>query len=121
MRFLIDQDVYQLTIEFIKDLGHEVIPVKNVGLATDSDETILAYALNHKLILVTRDNDYGALVFLMHKKHYGVIFLKIEPRYVDIVHDELKRVLRKYSKEKFTNSFVVVEVARHRIRMKKYS
>ena len=121
MRFLIDQDVYQLTIEFIKDLGHEVIPVKDVGLATAADEKILAYALNHKLILVTRDNDYGALVFLMHKKHYGVIFLKIEPRYVNIVHDELKRVLRKYSKEKFVNSLIIVEVARHRIRMTQYS
>jgi len=121
MRFLIDQDVYQLTIEFIKDLGHEVIPVKNVGLATASDETILTYALSHKLILVTRDNDYGALVFLMHKKHHGVIFLKIEPRYVDILHDELKLVLRKYSREKFINSFIVVEVARHRIRTTKYS
>ena len=121
MRFLIDQDVYQFTIEFVKDLGHEVIPVKDVGLATASDEKILAYALNHKLILVTRDNDYGALVFLTHKKHHGVIFLKIEPRYVGIVHDELKRVLRKYSKEKFINSFIAVEPGRHRIRMAKHS
>lgn len=121
MKFLIDQDVYKLTIEFIKDLGHEVIPVKAVGLSTATDETILTYALSRKLILVTRDNDYGQLVFLMHKKHHGVIFLKIEPRYVDIVHDELKRVLRKYSKEKFVNSFIVVEVGRHRIRTAKYS
>ncbi|MEK7534443.1 MAG: DUF5615 family PIN-like protein [Patescibacteria group bacterium] len=121
MKFLIDQDVYQLTIEVIKDLGHAVIPVKDVGLSTAADETILTYAFSHKLILVTRDNDYGALVFLMHKKHHGVIFLKIEPQYIDIVHDELKRVLRKYSKEKFANSFIVIEIARHRIRMAKYS
>ena len=120
MRFLIDQDVYRLTIELIKDLGHEVIPVKEVGLSTATDETILTYALNHKLILVTRDNDYGALVFLMHKKHHGVIFLKIEPLFVDIVHDELKRVLGKYSKERFTNSFVAVEPGRHRVRITKY-
>jgi predicted nuclease of predicted toxin-antitoxin system len=119
MKFLIDQDVYRLTIEFIKDLGHEVIPVKNVGFATASDETILTYALSNKLILVTRDNDYGQLVFLMRKKHHGVIFLKIDPLYVDIVHDELKRILEKYSKEKFKNSFIVVEPGRHRIRIAK--
>jgi len=119
MKFLIDQDVYQLTIEFIKDLGHEIIPVNDVGLATSADETILTYALSRKLILVTRDNDYGQLVFLMHKKHHGVIFLKIEPLFVAIVHEELKLVLRKYSKEKFINSFIVVEPGRHRIRMAK--
>ena len=121
MKFLIDQDVYRLTIELIRDLGHEVTPVKDVGLSTAADETILDYALNHKLILVTRDSDYGALVSLMRKKHHGVIFLKIEPRYVDIVHDELKRVLRKYSKEKFIKSFIVVEPGRHRILTVKYS
>lgn len=121
MKFLIDQDVYRLTIEFIKDLGHEVILVKEVALSTAADEVILTYALNHKLILVTRDNDYGALVSLMRKKHHGVVFLKIEPRYVDIVHDELKHVLRKYSREKFIKSFIVVEPGRHRIRTTTYS
>lgn len=116
MRFLIDQDVYQITIEFIKNLGYEVIPVKEVGLATAEDETILTYALSHKIILVTRDNDYGALVFLRHKKHSGVIFLKIEPIYVDVVHNELKRVLKEHTKKEFVNSFIVVEPGRHRIR-----
>lgn len=116
MRFLIDQDVYQLTIEFIRNLGHKVIPVKDVGLASASDETILTYALSHKLILVTRDNDYGALVFLKRKKHHGVIFLQIEPLYVNIVHEELKQVLKEHAKEKFVSCFVVVEPGRHRIR-----
>lgn len=117
MKFLTDQDVYQLTIEFIKGLGHEVVRVKDVGLSTASDEKILTYALSQKLILITRDNDYGALVFLKRKKHYGVIFLKIEPRYVDIVHRELKRILIEHSKEGLAGCFVVAEPGRHRIRM----
>lgn len=116
MKFLTDQDVYQLTIEFIKGLGHEVVRVKDVGFSTASDEEILAYALSRKLILITRDNDYGALVFLTHKKYYGVIFLKIEPAYVDIVHEELNRLFKEGSEGKFIGCFIVVEPGRHRIR-----
>lgn len=116
MRFLADQDVYQLTIKFIRSLGHEVICVRNVGLSTAPDEKILAYALRRKLILVTRDNDYGALVFFKYKKYYGVIFLQIEPHHVDIVHNELKQILKAHPEEEFINSFIVVEPGRHRIR-----
>lgn len=116
MRFLTDQDVYQTTIDFIKNLGHEVIRAKDVGLASSSDEKILTFAFSQKLILVTRDNDYGALVFLKHKKHFGVIFLKIVPHYVNIVHKELKQVFKEHSEEEFKISFIVVEPGRHRIR-----
>lgn len=44
MRFLADQDMYQITIDFLIDLGHEVIRVKDVGLAQALDEEILQYA-----------------------------------------------------------------------------
>jgi predicted nuclease of predicted toxin-antitoxin system len=116
MRFLIDQDVYQTTVEFIKSLGHKAIRVKDVGLASADDETIIAYALSNKLALVTRDNDYGALVFLKNKKHHGVVFLKIEPRYVDLVHKELNQVFKEHSEQELKISFIVVEPGRHRIR-----
>lgn len=116
MRLLTDQDIYQTTVEFIKDLGHEVIRVKDVGLASSSDEKILAYALSQKLILVSRDNDYGALVFLKHEKHFGVIFLKIEPAYVNLVHKELRQVFKEHSEEELKFCFVVIEPRRHRIR-----
>lgn len=116
MKFLTDQDVYQLTVGFIKSLGHEVIRVQDVGLASAPDEKILAYALSRKLILVTRDNDYGTLVFFEYKKYYGVIFLKIEPKYVNIVHNELKQIFKDHLKEEFINSFITVEPGRHRIK-----
>ena len=32
MRFLLDQDVYASTARFLRDLGHDVIPVAQIGL-----------------------------------------------------------------------------------------
>lgn len=34
MRLFIDQDVYKITIEFIKKQGHDVVCAKEVGLST---------------------------------------------------------------------------------------
>jgi predicted Fe-Mo cluster-binding NifX family protein len=37
MKFLIDQDVYAVTIKFLIDAGHDVIVVAQIGRAQASD------------------------------------------------------------------------------------
>lgn len=38
MRFLLDQDVYAVTIRFLKDLGHDVVPVAQIGCSADESQ-----------------------------------------------------------------------------------
>lgn len=37
MKFLLDQDVYGTTVRFLKELGHDVVPVAQIGLARAQD------------------------------------------------------------------------------------
>ncbi len=41
MKFLLDQDVYATTVRFLSELGHDVIPVAQIGLAQAKDEELL--------------------------------------------------------------------------------
>ncbi|MDQ3005292.1 MAG: DUF5615 family PIN-like protein [Chloroflexota bacterium] len=66
-------------------------------------------------IFVTRDRDYGNLVFVHHAGS-GVIYLRILPSDMKEVHAELKKVLETYSEDELAKSFVVVEKNRHHIR-----
>jgi len=66
-------------------------------------------------IFVTRDRDYGNLVFVHHAGR-GVIYLRILPSDMDDVHAELKKVLETYGENELSHSFIVVEKNRHRIR-----
>jgi len=38
MKFLIDHDVYKITVDFLKHLGNDVVTVKELGLHMASDE-----------------------------------------------------------------------------------
>lgn len=116
MRFLIDHDVYQVTIDFLMGLGHDVVRVKDVGLSQALDVDLLHYSYKERLVLVTRDKDFGALVFLKHINNYGVIFLRCDPITIDNVHNEFKRFLKAHKDMSFQNSFIVMESNRHRIR-----
>lgn len=112
---MIDQDVFAATARLLKTLGHDAVPVADIGLSKAADETLLMVAHEQKRILVTRDRDYGSLVFLK-SLGAGVLYLRMLPNTQDAVHAELTSVLGLYSEEELGKAFVVIEAAGHRIR-----
>ena len=115
MRFLTDQDVYATTAQFLTDLGHDVVRVAQIGLARAADDELLRVAQQGRRIFVTRDRDFGGLVFV-HGAAVGVVYLRMQPSTIATVHAELERVLALYVENELLVAFVVVEPGRHRIR-----
>jgi predicted nuclease of predicted toxin-antitoxin system len=115
MKFLADQDVYAITIAFLSGLGHDVVRAAQLGLAQAEDSELLRVAHEQGRIFVTRDRDFGALVFVQGSGP-GVIYLRILPSTQYAVHAELERVLTLYSEQELQASFVVIEPGRHRMR-----
>ena len=115
MKFLLDQDVYASTARFLRGLGHEVVPVARVGLSQAADEELLSVAGEQERIFVTRDRDFGNLVFVKGILA-GVLYLRMLPRTQGAVHSELERVLKSHSEQELRKMFVVIEPGRHRSR-----
>lgn len=115
MRFLLDQDVYELTARFLVQSGHDVLKVSEIGMSTAGDEENLRKADELDRVFITRDRDYGNLVFI-RKMRIGVIYLRMLPSNLDAVHLELTRILETYDESELKSAFVVVEAGRHRFR-----
>jgi len=115
MKFLTDQDVYDTTVRAIRDAGHDVVMASQLGLAQAADDELLRVAQGEGRIFVTRDRDFGGLIFIRGGKG-GVVYLRISPSTQNAVHEELKRVLMLYTEQELLGSFVVIEPGRHRIR-----
>ena len=115
MKFFLDQDVYALTERFLREQGYDVVTAFELKLSRAYDFDLLKRAGEEGRIFVTRDRDFGNLVFVHHAGS-GVIYLRILPTIMNEVHAELKKVLETYSEDELAKSFVVVEKNRHRIR-----
>ncbi len=115
MKFLLDQDVYAATARFLKDLGHNVVTAGEMGCAKSTDFDLLHIAQEQKRILITRDRDFGGLVFVRGLSG-GVIYLRVLPSTLQSVHKEVEVVLKSYSESDLQKAFVVVEHGRHRFR-----
>ena len=72
------------------DVGREalVVPVARIGLSQADDEEILRVAQGQDRILVTRDRDFGNLVFV-RALGSGVLYLRIRHSTLNAVHSEL--------------------------------
>lgn len=115
MRFLLDQDVYALTGRFLHQLGHDVVNAAALGLSRATDTDLLARATQEGRILVTRDKDFGGLVFV-ERLGKGVIYLRINPSTMQTTHEQLKIVLQTHGESELVSAFVVVEPGQHRFR-----
>lgn len=115
MKFLLDQDVYATTLRFLSDLGHDVVSASQIGCAQADDTDLLRIAQEQGRIFVTRDRDFGGLVFVKGLGT-GVIYLRVLPSTQKAVHQELERVLKSYSEDQLRQAFVVVEPGRYRFR-----
>ncbi len=115
MRLLLDQDVYETMARFLINLQYDVVRVAELGMAQASDEENLKKALELNRVFVTRDRDYGNLVFVKGIRS-GVLYLRILLSSINEVHAELERVLSLYDEHELKSAFIVIEADRHRFR-----
>ena len=115
MKLLTDQDVYSITVKLLRESGHDVVTAADLGLSQASDIDLIQVAIRNRRVFVTRDRDFGGLIFV-NAVRGGVIYLRMLPATLRAVHDELLRVLEQYGEEDLLNALVVVEPARHRLR-----
>jgi len=59
MKLLTDQDVYALTVRFLRSLGHDTVTAAELELDRASDLEILRRAERGQRIVITRDRDFG--------------------------------------------------------------
>lgn len=116
MRLLTDQDIYYFSIKWLKKEGHDVLTASDLGMSIVSDEKLLAKAAELNRIFVTRDKDFGALVFLKNKISCGVILLRTTPENIKKTHAVSEILFTEYEEKELQNLFCVVEPNQYRIR-----
>lgn len=114
MRLFADHDVYAVTIHFVRSLGHDVEAASDAGLAQAGDEEILEHCLDSARSLVTRDKDFGALVFHRGLPSVGVVLIRSGPGSLEGAHRQLAAALARSGD--LDRVFIVVEPSRFRIR-----
>lgn len=113
MRFLLDENLSQITTEFLKGLGYDANSVRDVGLFSASDKEILEFSRQEKRVIITFDKDFSDLRTLKKEKSVGVIVLRTRKFSPFYINNLLDKILKKVAP---VNKLVIVTDTHIRVR-----
>jgi predicted nuclease of predicted toxin-antitoxin system len=116
MRFLADAGVSPKTVDFLKQLGHDAVHVRTVGLARAADAELIDRARTDSSVVVTFDLDFGDILALGVLDKPSVIIFRLTDERADSVNRHLATVLAERLTELESGALILVEDARYRVR-----
>ena len=116
MRILVDENIQEPTLRFLRELGYDVLGVNEAGLKSASDADVFRQAQQEQRVVLTYNGDFADIRDLTGKNHHGVIRLRIENQRVGYAHPLLKEALEKIQDMNLHNTLVTVMDDRLRIR-----
>ncbi|GEM_PF-2298890 len=93
IRFLLDENLSYETANYLHRLGYEACTVAQLHLGQTDDEIIARYALEHDMMIVSMDLDFGYLFHFRFPNKIGMVIVRIENQTVELVNATLKRVI----------------------------
>ena len=76
MKFLADENVDKPIVDRLRDDGHTVLYVLEVGPSISDDE-VIRWANQESVLLLTADKDFGELIFRQKRIAHGVILIRL--------------------------------------------
>ena len=77
MRFLVDADLPCPTARSLRDLGHDAVDVRDIGMGSADDQEIADYAQAHKLCLLTADFGFADIRRHPPQDYHGIAVLML--------------------------------------------
>lgn len=76
MKFLADENLESLIVEWLREQGHDVLYAAEV-LPSEEDPDLLGRASAEGRVLITNDLDFGELVYRQRLFSVGVVLLRL--------------------------------------------
>lgn len=78
-RFLVDENLPLLLVRQLISAGYEAEHVRDVGLASQDDTAVFAYAQTHHLTIITIDKGLSSIM-LYPPPHAGIVSVRLPER-----------------------------------------
>jgi len=116
MKFLADECIYVATVKLLRDLGYDVISIKELNLSSLSDEKVLELAKKENRLLITFDQEFGNIFKFPLGTYPGIIIIKVKPQTIENTNSVLQKFLKKTSLEIISKALVIIDKRKTRIR-----
>ena len=115
VKILTDENISPKVVRFLRNVGLDVLDVKEQHWYGQNDEVLLDKAYRDRRFVLTHDSDFGTLAVNKGKPYYGILYLRLKNLKSTNVIRVCDRVFRK-DLDVFSGTILIIEETRIRIR-----
>ena len=104
------------TVEFLRQIGHDVVHVREVNLQSAADDVVADRARADSRIILTFDLDFGEVLALGILDRPSVVIFRLADERPESVNAHLAPVLAERVIELESGALILVEDGRYRVR-----
>lgn len=121
MRIKVDENIGASGVKLLREGGHDVITVREQGLAGSADERAFQACVAEGRTLVTLDRDFGQTVTsgMCQASRQGKRQAVWRPSLASALHDRLRDFLALAARRSVNGELWIVEPGRVRVRLEK--
>ncbi len=117
LKFFLDENMPNSSADMLEKHGYEVEHARTAGFKGSSDEAIAQYAKDQKAILVSRDLDFGNVLWYPEGSHHGVLIIRLPHDYrAQQITEKLKEFIEKVDVGELSSHITILELGRYRKR-----
>ena len=83
MKIFANENLFEPIIDYLRNLGHDVLSIRAAGLSGISDDEVYRRACEQNSVIVTMDKDFSRMFRFPPEKCGGIIVVKIYKHTVD--------------------------------------
>jgi len=120
IKVLLDQNIPGLISPWLQnEVGKaaEITSTRQLGMQRMTDDEIFYYCQQHKMVIITYDEDFQNPLVIKNIPGYGVVRLNVFPTGFRQTQDALRRLLESYPVATWEKASIVVDP--HKIRYQK--
>ena len=115
IKFLTDENISPKVVKSLRNLGYDVLDIKEQQWCGKNDEAILNIAFQDQRFIITHDADFGTLAINEEKEYYGIFYIRLRNlKPADVV--KVCETVLQMDIEVFPGTIVVIEETKIRIR-----
>ena len=108
MKIFADENIPLMTINALRELGHEVIDIRGTADQGITDEVLWRKAQDQKCILITTDKGFASY---REQSHYGILIIRLRQPNLSKIHSRVIQTINKYSPKQWRGLMVIVRDA----------
>lgn len=117
MNIVIDMNLSPRWVNVLSRAGFAVRHWSDVGAATASDETIMAYARVNSCVVLTHDLDFSSILAATHGTKPSVVQIRAVDVNPDVIGNKVISALRQVQVELEEGALLTIDTGRTRIRL----